>query len=62
MKVNGKMIKRMEKVQHIYITKTIGTYSINDAVAYDGEWKDDKKDGKGKLHSYYYYNRKILLC
>ena len=47
---NGKMVKGMEKVKHIYIINAIGILYINNKVVYNGEWKNDIKDGKGKPH------------
>ena len=50
---NGKMIKRLEKVNHIYnIIFTIGVFYFANNDTYDGEWKDDKKNGKGKPQMY----------
>lgn len=38
----------MEKVICIYFIIMIGIYYLYDKLNYDGEWKDNKKNGKGK--------------
>ena len=47
---NGRMTRRMEKVNHII--NTIGIFYFANDDIYNGEWKDDKKNGKGKSHLY----------
>lgn len=46
--VSGKKTKRMELVEHIL---TIGTYNYLHGDKYEGEWRNDEKNGKGK-HSF----------
>lgn len=44
MMVCGKMVKEMDEVFSSYI---LGTQYFADGGKYDGEWRDDKKSGKG---------------
>jgi len=46
MMVCGKTVKDMDGVISFY---TLGTQYFADGGKYDGEWKDDKKSGKGTL-------------
>ena len=43
--VIGLMIRKMEKVHKMII---IGTFNYPNGDLYDGEWNNDKRDGKGK--------------
>ena len=45
MRVIGLQIKRMDMVNK---ELCIGIYYYNNGDKYDGEWKDDKMNGKGK--------------
>ena len=46
MKAHGALAKRMVMVN--CLSKCIGIYYYPNGDRYDGEWKNDEKDGKGK--------------
>lgn len=45
---NGMMIKNKEKVYYFYIIAK-GTYYYACGDRYEGDWKDNKRNGKGKF-------------
>jgi len=47
MMVSGKKMSKREKVKSEY--KTIGTYIYGNNDVYKGDWKNNKKQGYGKL-------------